>query len=791
MCLVSARRAHAAARAALAAAAAAEKRASEAGAKPALARYARAAARALSDAATRAEGASDDTLELGRCHAVRVAALGRSGAGKSGTLNALVRALASQEAFEALGVHGGAGEAAVGIDFMCKEFVGAKAPGAAWEVLPEGDLFDTTCVASEVMLGDRLRVSWQYEDGARFVHEPSASAVGVDEEAHVNGGKAAGGQRRRARLLSEAVGEAAFALSAVASGGGSFRGRISEELAWVKVEIPVAPEHRGVVLVDAPGVGDDMHGSGGTAGGARRREQLERALRGADAALVVTDARPLPGAVERTLRDSGLLVRLVERGAGGLATVVPGDKIWPKHRAKDAAWIAARRAELNSARRAEFAAMMAADAADREEGEGPGTSRGAPPVASLVVFPRWAAPEAARLSYDDSGLPDLAAFLFECRERKLATAVARKELLSVALRDTEAELAAASALLEAGSDAEPSPLPTLPDMHLASMLEDAKVCAGADADTSAIAACRILDDCTPSRASDLTDARVAEAFQCLEERFKRVSAAVVDDEDAALENELDKALSALWRPPLTDPFGRMEIDDTDAAPSALACALARRAVEYRVARETRAICCARAAGLPGLIAHMGAAAGSNDVYRIALTLLGPRLTAAALCCCEPWEAVVYADAARAVAAELPLSERLAAATCFQPAAAELALMCDCFRAASGDASVPSLAELERRVGAMAAPSIAWRTLREGDRQAGDGAIADEGTDDLCTQQWSLSEISDHIHAAAAEGTGWMAVEPTALRAQLEAFWGNTDDGFGWAAATYAACRDED
>ena len=43
MCLVAARRAHAAARAALAAAAAAEKRASEAGAKPALARYAQAA----------------------------------------------------------------------------------------------------------------------------------------------------------------------------------------------------------------------------------------------------------------------------------------------------------------------------------------------------------------------------------------------------------------------------------------------------------------------------------------------------------------------------------------------------------------------------------------------------------------------------------------------------------------------------------------------------------------------------------------------------------------------------
>ena len=88
----------------------------------------------------------------------------------------------------------------------------------------------------------------------------------------------------------------------------------------VRIDIPVPPENRGLVLVDAPGAGDTDPA---------RDRHLIAALRNASAVICLGDARETTGDIVRALHKSGFLQQLITRPATRrLINAVQGDRIW-------------------------------------------------------------------------------------------------------------------------------------------------------------------------------------------------------------------------------------------------------------------------------------------------------------------------------------------------------------------------------------------------------------------------------------------------------------------------------
>lgn len=88
----------------------------------------------------------------------------------------------------------------------------------------------------------------------------------------------------------------------------------------VRIDIPVPPENRDLVLIDAPGAGDTDPA---------RERHLVAALRNAAAIICLGDSREVTGDVVRALHKSGFLQQLVTRPATRrLINAVQGDRIW-------------------------------------------------------------------------------------------------------------------------------------------------------------------------------------------------------------------------------------------------------------------------------------------------------------------------------------------------------------------------------------------------------------------------------------------------------------------------------
>ena len=70
----------------------------------------------------------------------------------------------------------------------------------------------------------------------------------------------------------------------------------------VRIDIPVPPQKRGLVLIDAPGAGDSDPA---------RDRHLVAALRNAAAVICLGDSREVTGDIVRSLHKSGFLQQLV------------------------------------------------------------------------------------------------------------------------------------------------------------------------------------------------------------------------------------------------------------------------------------------------------------------------------------------------------------------------------------------------------------------------------------------------------------------------------------------------
>ena len=88
----------------------------------------------------------------------------------------------------------------------------------------------------------------------------------------------------------------------------------------VRIDIPVPPQKRGLVLIDAPGAGDSDPA---------RDRHLVAALRNAAAVICLGDSREVTGDIVRALHKSGFLQQLAIRPATRrFINAVQGDRIW-------------------------------------------------------------------------------------------------------------------------------------------------------------------------------------------------------------------------------------------------------------------------------------------------------------------------------------------------------------------------------------------------------------------------------------------------------------------------------
>ena len=88
----------------------------------------------------------------------------------------------------------------------------------------------------------------------------------------------------------------------------------------VRIDIPVPPQKRGLVLIDAPGAGDSDPA---------RDRHLVAALRNAAAVICLGDSREVTGDIVRSLHKSGFLQQLAIRPATRrFINAVQGDRIW-------------------------------------------------------------------------------------------------------------------------------------------------------------------------------------------------------------------------------------------------------------------------------------------------------------------------------------------------------------------------------------------------------------------------------------------------------------------------------